>query len=399
MEKRNFLKTGIPRLDEKIGGIPLGASILYDADPEIEVDVFTMQSSFTNLWRQRETFFLTLSKKPESLREKFRDYGWDIDKFEESFHIIDGYSNLVGNNSSAEYVIEKPENIHSIGKKVVEALKDYKEPVFVLDSLSDMMGVCDERSCLSFLKNWMSRFKSNNVTSIFGFTEWSDNIEALNRVRGLFDGVIRISGVSQKILFKKYFIIKRASWVEDFDKENIFFEVFKPGGIKIYIPKVLVTGPFNSGKSSFIKSLSNNSIAVDRLGTTISLDHGRVKKNHLFADVFGTPGQRRFDPILKKLGKKAMGVFLVVDSTRPEQFVRAEKMLEKIKKVNLPYIVVANKQDMDGALSAEEIRESMELDEDVPVAPTIAISEKGVQKTFDRLIEMIMEEDVISYGN
>ena len=76
------------------------------------------------------------------------------------------------------------------------------------------------------------------------------------------------------------------------------FKIVKPGGIKAFIPKVLVTGPFNAGKSTFVRALSTRSVSVDRMGTTIALDHGHIEYGDVTADIFGTPGQARFDPIL-----------------------------------------------------------------------------------------------------
>lgn len=395
MKKRDLLKTGIPRLDQKIGGIPEGKNLLYRADPEIEIDAFCLQSLYTNLWKNKEAFFLTLSKDPESSKKKLRDYGWEISKFEDSFHIIDGYSSLIGKESEADYVISDPENIHSIGKEIMNALEGHENSLLVVNSLSEAMDLCGEKSCLKFLENWKKRFEDNKTTSIFGYTQWPYSSDIVDKTKDLFDAVVRIRGMSREVVYGKYFRLEKAEWVNNYEKESVFFSVFKPGGVKIYLPKLLVTGPFSSGKSSFIRTLSTDSVSVDRLGTTISLDHGRVKKNHLFADVFGTPGQQRFDPILKKLGKKAMGVILVLDSTRPEQFARAQNMLEKVKEVNLPYIVVANKQDLEDALSPQEIRERMDLEDIIPIVPTVAIEGKGVQEAFDELTEMVLNNEVI----
>ena len=75
-----------------------------------------------------------------------------------------------------------------------------------------------------------------------------------------------------------------------------------PGGVKIYIPKILVTGPYHAGKTSFIQSASFRSVSVNRENlegnneTTVALDFGHVKLGGFVVELFGTPGQERFDP-------------------------------------------------------------------------------------------------------
>ncbi len=125
------------------------------------------------------------------------------------------------------------------------------------------------------------------------------------------------------------------------------------------------------------------------MGTTVALDKGHIEYGDITADIFGTPGQQRFDPILKYIANEAMGVFLIVDSTKPESFSRAKSMLEKTKVKGLPLIVVANKQDMKNALDIEEIRKKMQLPESIEIVPANALNKEGVFEAFEKLIKKI----------
>ncbi|MBU2560331.1 GTP-binding protein, partial [archaeon] len=153
--------------------------------------------------------------------------------------------------------------------------------------------------------------------------------------------------------------------------------------------KILVTGPYNAGKSAVVHALSTKGAAVDRLGTTVALDQGNIDHKDFSVDILGTPGQERFDPLLKMLGEEAMGLFLVVDSTKPEELHRAKTMLEVTLAHGLPFIVLANKQDLPDALSPEEIRERMKIGKEVKILPTVATQEKGVIEAFETLIDMV----------
>jgi signal recognition particle receptor subunit beta len=63
---------------------------------------------------------------------------------------------------------------------------------------------------------------------------------------------------------------------------------------------VLVTGPFNSGKSTFVRTLGGR-FSVDALirnpvkpTTTVFMDFGTVEHNGYRIALFGTPGQPKF---------------------------------------------------------------------------------------------------------
>jgi len=73
--------------------------------------------------------------------------------------------------------------------------------------------------------------------------------------------------------------------------------------------KMVITGPFSSGKTEFIKSISeievvsterdiskNTQEAESKGQTTVAMDFGRITvDDELTLYLFGTPGQRRFD--------------------------------------------------------------------------------------------------------
>ncbi|NIP34846.1 MAG: GTP-binding protein, partial [Thermoplasmata archaeon] len=89
-------------------------------------------------------------------------------------------------------------------------------------------------------------------------------------------------------------------------------------------------------------------------------DHGYLDYKGFAADVYGTPGQEKFDPILEFLAEEAVGVILVVDATKPETFERARRMLTLTSGYALPLVVAANFTDLDEALTPDQVREGLE---------------------------------------
>jgi len=173
----------------------------------------------------------------------------------------------------------------------------------------------------------------------------------------------------------------RTSWVP-----YTFHELV---GLTVYFPRVLVTGPFSAGKSTVVRALSKTSVSVDRLGTTVAFDYGNVDLLGLEAELLGTPGQERFEFIFRIFAREVSGLLLVIDSTRPEELPRARQMLDLVGE-GIPYVVLANKSDLPGAMTERQIREGMKLPESAPVVFTVATEGTRVRDALKLLAEIIV---------
>lgn len=160
------------------------------------------------------------------------------------------------------------------------------------------------------------------------------------------------------------------------------------GGIALHLPKVLVTGPHDAGKTEFIRAVSTQATSIETLGTTVSLDHGRAERDGLLIDVFGTPGQERFGPIIQRLAQGAVGIVLVVDATRPETLPRAREILAATRLPGVPLVVAANRHGEPHALGADGIRAQLDLGPDVPVVACAANRREPAQRVLDTLVDL-----------
>jgi hypothetical protein len=357
----------------------------------VEGEVFAMQTLYHNLRLGKKGIYIASTTDPKTLREYFKEFGWDVEEFEDNFAIVDAYSAMVGLESEERYFVKDPEDINDLDEVLAKAIEEFPAGVVTFGSLGMIADLVGEEEVLEYIKKWNKHLMLYDGVGIYNFTAWPYPEEILRKLKGgLFNATVKVSGVGKRIIFGQYYAIARADWVEP-QQKAVLFRIYRPGGVKAFIPKVLVTGPFNAGKSTFVHALSTRAVSVDRAETTIALDHGHVDHKGFAADIFGTPGQERFSPILKLLGGEALGVFLLVDSTKPEEFARAKQMLEETRTFGLPYVVVANKQDLAEALSPEEIRKRMKVPEKVPIIPAVATEKKGVFEAFETLIDMIVE--------
>lgn len=385
-----MVETGIPKLDEFLnGGIPKGKSLVYYIQPGVEGEVFGIQTVYNSLKNGGNCVLVVSSTIPDILKSQFKEFGWDIQPFVSRLFCVDAYNPLIGAPSNEKYVVSNPDSIEGFNKIITGLIKELPPSTIVFGSLSTIMDLCGEKETIEAVREWNKMAMLYDHIMVYNFTAWPYSEETLELIKGeLFNAVISIGGIAERVIFGQYFGILKSDWAKEI-KKSMLFRVLRPGGIKLYIPKILVTGPFDSGKSTFVHALSTRAISVDRLGTTIAMDHGHVDYKGFSADIFGTPGQERFDPIIKLLSGESMGVFLIVDSTNPTDFIRAKHMLEITKSYGLPYVVIANKQDLPGALMPEEIRAQFNLPADVPIVPAVAKDRKGVFEAFEVLIDKI----------
>lgn len=169
--------------------------------------------------------------------------------------------------------------------------------------------------------------------------------------------------------------------------------------------KIVVTGPFNAGKTELIRSVSEIEVVSTekrvtaesekiKNTTTVAMDFGRITvDNDLVLFLFGTPGQRRFDFMWEILSEGMLGFIVIVDSTRPETFREARIILETFRAyAPTPYIVVANKQDLPEAWSVEDIRLALRLDPAIKLLSCIATKKSSVKTVLLELLYAILEE-------
>ncbi|RLI92064.1 MAG: GTP-binding protein [Candidatus Altiarchaeales archaeon] len=372
-----IIKTNIPRLDEFLnGGIrPCTITTLWAA-PGIDNAPFAYQALVNRLEDGDSCIYVNQSKASSTIEKEIEHYGWDVKPYIEDgrFIFLDAYSGLVNMKSTDKFVVENPRNVKSITESLKKILdeKKTKHAVVVYDSISTLIDHCGEKS-LDEVNEWKKIFKEKISTGIFMFTEWPYEKYVLNKLKLLSDAIIQLKAIEEKVILREFFIVSKVNWNGKVKKGvSVPFKITAPGGVRIYIPKILITGAYNAGKSSFVHSASTRAVSVDRLGTTIALDHGHVEYAGFSVDLFGTPGQERFDPILELLGSESLGVIAIVDATNPSSLIRVKEMLEKSKSVGLPSVVVANKADLEGAMSIEEIRKRMKLPDEIPIIPTTA---------------------------
>ncbi|MFX0022670.1 MAG: GTPase [Candidatus Hermodarchaeota archaeon] len=164
--------------------------------------------------------------------------------------------------------------------------------------------------------------------------------------------------------------------------------------------KILVSGPLQSGKSSYIKALDNNALNVEAKGKddkfyTVAMDLGSVKLNGFDVFLFGTPGLLRFSVMRSICTSGSDGIIFLFDAAAPEKDDSAIMILNSIRKIlppNTPIVYLANKQDIKGARPPEVIRSQNYLPEDSKIFPTSTETNLNIRESVTYLVNHIYEE-------
>jgi small GTP-binding protein len=380
-----FMKvpTTIPKLDEFFkGGVEVGSKVLIISDMLIDKAMFGISILTSRLREGDNGIYFINNKTSDYIKQNIS--GWE--RFKDKVSFIDGISYTLGQKSSDEFRIqEKTINVKPYIKQSREiferALKKRKGygTTAIFDSLDFWIGHWSDVE--SFVKKTDRLIKNTRTISYYllaniGFKP--SNIQAFAKS---FDYVLWLKAFDRKGLVLKQIYIHKPKI-----RFAIPFEITE-SGISMYIPPILVTGPFHAGKSTTIRALSEKPVSIDRMGTTIALDHGWVERKGMSVDLFGTPGQERFDWILNMLARSILGIFLVIDSTKPETFERARQMLSKIKAKDIPVVILANKQDLKGAKSPKQIEKELGF----TAVGTVAPKKKGMDEALEKLFNEILK--------
>jgi len=168
--------------------------------------------------------------------------------------------------------------------------------------------------------------------------------------------------------------------------------------------KVVVTGPFNAGKTTFIKAVSEITVlsterqVSDASGegggeTTVAMDFGRITvSDDVVLYLFGTPGQSRFSFMWETLSEGMLGFVLLVDTYEPPSFPDAREMIEFFTGMSdVPFVVAANKVDADDTETLVRLRDDLGLAESVPLLPVDARDKDSVKAVLLGLLYEILE--------
>ncbi|XP_029997881.1 ADP-ribosylation factor-like protein 4D [Sphaeramia orbicularis] len=168
---------------------------------------------------------------------------------------------------------------------------------------------------------------------------------------------------------------------------------------------IVVIGLDSAGKTSllyrlklreFVETIPTKGFNMER----IKLPMGNSKTNTTMYQVWDVGGQEKLRPLWKSYTRRTDGLVFVVDAAETERIEEAKVELHRIARLaenqGVPMLVLANKQDLEGAMSATEVEKVLALHE--LSSSTLhhtqgcsALDGQGLQPGLEKLYEMILK--------
>jgi len=382
-----MISTGMYGIDDMLGGgIPDGSRVLYSLDPGVDGQLFMISTLYEALEQKRSCLVIIPHTTVEAfLHDVEHLRGHTIRPEEQTVTFMDSTDReriRRQAGKSGQMVKAWQDRIKKVcTEKKIEVLFGY------FDVLYEDLGL---ESGLSLLSSSCCTKKSTVIVEHLNLD--GDASLDLPEVRRAFDLILTIKSSFQPLPHFNYFTILYTSWSNQL-RRSVPFQV-KRGHIVPYIPKIVVTGPPNSGKSRFVLNATALGVSVDRVGcdgpgVTTAMDFGWLHWEDFDITLYGTPGLPRFDAMLPGVLRNAMGAVLLVDATDCEQLPRAKQLFTTITKMHLPVIVAATKKDIPGVMGEDEIRTGLGIEKDVPVFLISALQKNDVRDVLECLVASI----------
>jgi hypothetical protein len=377
---------GVAAVDRGLGDIPKGSLVLVRHDPGVEANAFTLQAAGAHVTQGRPVVYAVTDRSPTRVREGIADHVRDPE--DSRILLLDAHSALLGTADKVDYRVDDPTDLLQVVARLEQAARDNPEAILVVDSMSSLLDHADEARFLAIWPRILAAVRRFQFT-IALWTSWPYG-EDVEKTIAQADAVVRLRAVEEGVMLHHSLAVERAAWGKSPPGPPVLYKIDRPGGVMVYVPKVVVIGPAGAGKTTFVHTVSEKATSVDRMGTTVAVDRGTATLDGIKIEVWGTPGQDRFDPLLATLASQATGAILVVDATMATSFTRARSMLDKVWRRGLRAIIALNKSDLAGALSPEQARKKLAAPDGVAIVACTATDKDSATAVLRQLVDTIL---------
>jgi ADP-ribosylation factor-like protein 6 len=131
---------------------------------------------------------------------------------------------------------------------------------------------------------------------------------------------------------------------------------------------LIIVGLDNSGKTSIINYLKPKDAKLLTIVPTVGFNVEKFTVKSLNFTVFDMSGQGRYRNLWEHYYKDVDAIIFVIDSTDPMRLVVSKEELtnmlfhKDLKSRNIPILLFANKNDINGSYSTSDIKKELQVD-------------------------------------
>ncbi|XP_032081678.1 ADP-ribosylation factor-like protein 14 [Thamnophis elegans] len=163
--------------------------------------------------------------------------------------------------------------------------------------------------------------------------------------------------------------------------------------LKIKEAQIIMLGLDSSGKSTLLYKLKCNEVFLTEPTVGFNVEMIKTSKD-MTLTIWDVGGQQKMRTAWDNYLEDTDCLVYVVDSSDKRHLEESKKELELILRhdsiKNVPVVVLANKQDLPGALSAEEVTEKLNMKKQCQnqnwyVQPCCALTGVGLSEAFQKV--------------
>ncbi|CAJ0578107.1 unnamed protein product, partial [Mesorhabditis spiculigera] len=169
---------------------------------------------------------------------------------------------------------------------------------------------------------------------------------------------------------------------------------------------VVIIGLDNAGKTTLLEQIKAKFIRdygmlnPSKITSTIGMNVGKVEVGQVRLNFWDLGGQEDLRELWGTYYAEASGVIFVVDGTRRDLFGTVASCFSEAMKSEfvqrIPVLVAVNKSELDGAVSANEVRQLLSDDEhcsDLAVLPVSALEGHNIDRCVRWLVRSLQQTD------
>ncbi|MEM2905888.1 MAG: ATPase domain-containing protein [Candidatus Bathyarchaeia archaeon] len=360
-------RLGVSIVDDLIeGGVPSTSTVLVLGDPGSGKSILCQQILASGLKAGGCGIYAAFDDTPEDARAVMEAFGHDVRGYEEEGRLI-----FIGGSST------NPPDFNTVNLRLSEALEKLRrgEPTrIIIDSLTSLLSSQQGRPGLGleFLRTLSAKVRAYGALCFYTLNRQGFDEKTVALIKDLSDGVVEMKLEERNGSLRSYVRVSKMKG-SNHSKKWLPYSIDPEVGITFYKPTILLTGPEGAGKSTVAGLFKGETWTVGDL-TVEALVCERA--------------DRGFWTMLRS--RDISGVVLMVDCSMPESFPQALDMLHAVETPGLPYVVLANKQDLPGAITPENVREEMRLPGEVPVVGSVALKGQGIEEALRALVKQII---------